>query len=193
MNIDMDRRLPRTGMLAFGLLLVAACATTPRVDIASDPNAEFARYTTFTFHEPLHTDRESGVGTVLSQLLRSVTMTEMQSRGYRYVKSDADLEVNFFVETQEKIESYPDAGWGAHYGYWRYPYGVWTDYGSERIRQYTVGTLHLDIVDLARRQLVWEAIAVGRVKSDFSYQQDDVRKAMVEMFAGFPARSAPLE
>jgi hypothetical protein len=175
------------------MFLVAACATAPRVDVARDPNAEFARYATFTFHEPLHTDRESGVGTVLSQLLRSLAMTEMESRGYRYVQENADLEINFFVETREKLESVPDPAWGVHYGYWNYPYGVWTGYGPERIRQYTVGTLHLDIVDVARKQLVWEAIAVGRVKTDFSYEQDDVRKALVEMFAGLPPRSAALE
>jgi len=183
----------RGGLLGALLLVVAACAATPRVDVASDPGADFGRYATFTFHEPLHTDRESGVGTVLSQLLRSLAMTELQSRGYVYVTENADLEVNFFVETREKLESVPDPDWGWHYGYWNYPYGVWTGYGygGERIRQYTVGSLHLDVVDLTRKQLVWEAVAVGRVKTDFSYEQEDVRRAMVEMFAGFPARSAP--
>lgn len=181
----------RGGLLGALLLVVAACAATPQVDVTSDPNADFGRYATFTFHEPLHTDRESGVGTVLSQLLRSLAMTELENRGYVYVTENADLEVNFFVETREKLESVPDPEWGMHYGYWNYPYGVWTGYGGERIRQYTVGTLHLDVVDLARKQLVWEAVAVGRVKTDFSYEQEDVRRAMVEMFAGFPARSAP--
>jgi len=183
----------RAGLLTASLLLVTGCVSTPQVEIASDPNADFPRYATFTFHEPLHTDRESGVSTVLSQLLRSLTMEAMESRGYGYVQQGADLEINFFVETREKIESYPEVGWGAHYGYWNYPFGVWTGYGSETIRQYTVGTLHLDIVDLARKQLVWEAIAVGRVDTDFSYEQDDVRAAMVEMFAGFPARSTLAE
>jgi hypothetical protein len=191
MRICNDRRWGKARLATVCLLLLAGCASTPRVDIASDPNAEFGRYETFTFHEPLHTDRESGVGTVLSQLLRSLTLVEMERRGYEYVERDADLEINFFVENREKIESYPDPARGMHYGYWNHPYGVWSGYGSERIRQYTIGTLHLDIVDLARKQLVWEAIAVDRVKTDFSYEQDDVRKAMVEMFAGFPARAAP--
>jgi len=174
------------------LLLLVACAATPRVDVASDPGLGAARYATYTFHEPLHTDRESGESTVLSQLLRNLARTEMDSRGYTYVEQDADLEINFFVETREKLESVPDADWGMHYGYWRYPYGVWGGYGTERIRQYTVGTLHLDIVDLARKQLVWEAIAEGRVRNDFSYEQDDVRKAMAEMFAEFPVHTPEL-
>jgi len=31
------------------------------------------------------------------------------------------------------------------------------------IRQYTQGTLGIDAVDVARRQLVWEGFALGRV------------------------------
>lgn len=192
----MNRVSPNGLFLVACVLVLSGCASTPRVDVASDPAAEFTRYATFTFHEPLHTDRESGVSTVLSQSLRRITLAEMQSRGYEYVEAsaNADLEVNFFVEHREKVESYPDGSWGMHYGYWGYPYGVWSGYSSPRIRQYTVGTLHLDIVDLDRKQLIWEAIAEGRVQSDYTYEQDDVEKAIVEMFAKFPPRTAqPLE
>jgi hypothetical protein len=176
-------------LVATGLLL-AACATTPQVSVVGDPQAEFSRYATYSFAKPLGTDRGTGVSTVLSNLLRSLARTEMDSRGFSYVETGGDLEVNFFVETQEKIETRYEPGWGMHYGYWNYPYGVWTDYDHTRIRQYTVGTLHLDIVDMARKQLIWEAIAQGRVKTDFTYEQDDVRAAMKEMFTGFPQRTA---
>ena len=175
--------------ILFLALLVGACASTPRVDVARDPEADFSRYTTFSFHTPLGTDRDSGTRTVLSQQLQNLTRAELESRGDRYVVADADLELDFFVETRERIESVPDPRMGMHYGYWRYPWSVWSGYEPERIRQYTIGTLHVDVVDVARKQLIWEAIAEGRVRSDFSYEQDDVRKAIAEMFEAFPARS----
>jgi Domain of unknown function (DUF4136) len=186
----MNRKPWKHAILATMVLLLAACATTPQVSVVGDPQAEFARYATYSFAKPLGTDRETGISTVLSNLLRSLARTELESRGFSYVETGGDLEVNFFVETKEKIESHYDPGWGMHYGYWNYPYGVWADYDHTHIHQYTVGTLHLDIVDLARKQLIWEAIAQGRVKTDFTYEQDDVRAAMAEMFTGFPRRTA---
>lgn len=177
------------GTALLGALLLGGCAATPRVDVAQDPEADFARYTTFTFHTPLGTDRDSGTRTVLSQQLQGLTRAELEARGYRYVTADADLELDFFVETRERIESVPDSRYDMHYGYWRYPWSVWGGYPPERIRQYTIGTLHVDVVDVARRQLVWEAIAEGRVRGDFSYEQDDVRKAVAEMFERFPRRA----
>ena len=60
------------------------------------------------------------------------------------------------------------------------------DYDQERIRQFTEGALHLDIIDVARKQLIWEAMAEHRVKSAHAYADEDVRAAMTGMFAGFP-------
>ena len=39
-----------------GLVLVAACASTPRISVVRDPGADFAGYRTFAFYEPLGTD-----------------------------------------------------------------------------------------------------------------------------------------
>jgi hypothetical protein len=172
-------------------LLLAGCASAPRVSVAQDPDAEFERYATFSFAHPLGTDRDPDVSTVLSNLLRSLAMTELEKRGYVHVERGGDLEVDFMVETREKIESFPDPAWGAHYGYWNHPYGVWAGYDHDHIRQYTVGTLHLDLIDVVRKQLIWEAIAEHRIESDFTYEQDDVRTAMGEMFRELPARRAP--
>lgn len=187
-------------------LLLAACATTPRVEVAHDPEADFARYRTFGFQEPLRTDRAEGTRTVLSQVLRNLTRAELESRGYRYAESGADLLLDFSVDTREKVESYPDHRVGIdyrmhpyyhpHYRPRYYPhyhprYSVWGGYDQVRIRQFTEGTLHVDVVDVARDQLVWEAVAQERLAGDdFVYAQDDVRAAITEIFARFPRRVA---
>ncbi len=43
----------RFAVLALFALLLSACATGPRVSTDADPQADFARYRTFAFHEPL--------------------------------------------------------------------------------------------------------------------------------------------
>lgn len=188
-----ERRLGwRQSAAGAAALLAAAlsgCASTPRVDVVSDPSLVPGRHATYRFHEPLHTDRESGEGTVLSQRLRSLAARELAARGCRRVDGDADLEVNFFTEMERRFESVPDDDWGFHYGYWNYPFGYWAGYRELRIRDYSVGTLHLDVVDVAGRQLVWEAAAADRVTSAFEYDDADIARAVARMFADFPACS----
>lgn len=163
------------------------CAGTPRVDVVSDPGLVPGRHATYRFHEPLHTDRETGEGTVLSQRLRSLAARELAARGCKRVDGDADLEVNFFTEVERRVESVPDDDWGFHTGYWNYPFGYWAGYRELRIRHYSVGTLHLDVVDVTRRQLVWEAAAADRLTSTFDYDDADLAQAVARMFADFPA------
>lgn len=174
------------GLVSLLLLVLGACAVTPQVDVVRDPGAAFNRFATFMFHAPLHTDRASGEGTVLSQRLRALAERELTARGCKPVTADADLEINFFVETRERIESVADDEWGFHYGYWGQPFGYWSGYRDPRVRQYTLGTLHLDVVDTARRQLVWEAVASDRVTTGLEFDDGDLDRAVVRMFEEFP-------
>jgi hypothetical protein len=176
--------------------LLGACATAPRVEVARDPGADFSRYATFSFHAPLGTDRPDGTGTILSQALRQASRSELEARGYRYTEQGGDLEVNFFVETREVVEGLrrPGVSVGVGYGSYHSRYGVWTGYGTDRIQQYTEGTLHVDVIDAARRQLIWEGIARDRLsEGDFAFELDEARQAVAEIFARFPRAPEPLD
>jgi hypothetical protein len=171
-------------------LTLTGCATLSRVDVAQDPLADFSRYATFSFHDPLGTDREDGTHTILSQTLREATRNELEARGYRYDDGDADLRVNFFIETREVIEGLRRPGLGVGYGVFHRHYGVWADYETD-IRQYTEGTLHVDVIDAARGQLVWEGLAQGRLaEHDFAFAGEEVAAALASVFAEFPRRGS---
>lgn len=178
-------------MLLVMASLVAACATSPRVEVQRSPEADFTRYDTFSFHQPLGTDRQEGTATILSQTLKRATRAELESLGYRYVEDDADLQVNFFVETKDLIEGMrPRSGISIGYGVFHRHYGVWTDYGpGTEVRQYTQGTLHFDVVEAESDQLVWEGIARAREPADgFAFEPEDVEQAVDRVFANFPRR-----
>ena len=169
------------------LALLGGCATGPRVEAVRSPEATFDAYRTFTFHRPLGTDRQEGAGTILSQTLRRATRAELEALGYEYVESDGDLQVNFFVETREVVEGLrrnPSIGIG--YGIFHRHYGVWADYGTD-VRQYTEGTLHVDVVDAETNQLVWEGIARGRQSdADLTFDPERVEDAVSRVFERFP-------
>lgn len=180
----------RSPLVLAGALLVAlflaSCATGPRVDSVQSPEADFSRYQTFSFHQPLGTDRQEGAGTILSQTLRRASRDELESRGYRYVPGEADLEVNFFVETREVVEGLRRPGVSVGYGIFHRHYGVWADYGND-VRQYTEGTLHIDVVDSETDQLAWEGVVRGRRDSDeLTIDTERVQEAVARAFARFP-------
>lgn len=159
-----------------GLVLVAACSS-PRVIANCDPSADFSAYRTYGFPPRLGTD-EASYGSILSQVLKSAAERELAARGYE-PSDDPDLLVNFFLDTEEKTRTVETPGVA-------YGYGMYTGYDTTVVN-YTEGTLHIDLVDRERKQLVWEGIVIGRVTDDVRKKlQEKVDKAVAEVFAEYP-------
>ena len=187
----------RIGWYFLGLTLavLAGCASAPRVDVARAPGADFTRFDTFTFHEPLGTDRQEGTSTILSQTLKETTRSQLDAKGYEYVEENADLEVNFFVETKEVISGLsrrPSLSIG--YGVFHRHYGVWTGYDpGVDVQQYTQGTLHVDVIDAENDRLVWEGVARTRQPADgFVFDPERIQTSVDRVFADFPSRVAAI-
>lgn len=179
-------------ILAAGVTLMIGCVSTPRVAVIRDPEADFDRYTTFGFYQPLGTDREGGTGTMLSRTLRNATRAELESLGYRFDQDNADLRVNFFVETREVIRGQRGPSFTVGYGVYHRHYGVWTGYDTD-IRQHTESTLHVDVVDTGRDQLVWEGISTERLRDhDLAFEPDNLESSVARIFADFPPRRLTL-
>jgi hypothetical protein len=176
--------------LALGVL-VAGCAAKPVIVTNSDPDADFRLFRTFEFEEQLGTDRASGTRTLLSHhLIESVT-AELEKRGYERVEGGADLRINFYVSTKEKIDVHTVAGpaWGGYYGYRSGLYGAWYGYETH-VTQYTEGTLNVDVIDTRKDQLVWEGAVIGRVRDvEDDGLQHRVLEAVQQLFARYPYRA----
>ena len=175
---------------------LAGCASGPRVYTQFDQAADWSRYRTFGFVEPLGTDR-AGYQTIVSQHLKEAARREMNARGFRYAEQDPDLVLNFNAELSEKVRSAstgPVFGAG-YYGYRRGLYGAWPMYPAEPlITTYREGTLNVDLVDRVRRQMVWEGVAVDTV-TDRTLENlgAGIDAAVAAVFAKLPvgARAAP--
>lgn len=174
------------GFLVTLAAVLAGCAAAPRVEVVRAPGTAFGEYQTFSFHQPLGTDR-NGTRTILSQRLVAASRMELENLGYRYVEHGGDLEVNFFVETREILEG-RDSGVSFGYGVFHRHYGVWSGYDPV-FREYVVGTLHVDVVDAGADQLVWEAVARSRrSEGDFDFDPEQAEVAAARVFADFPRR-----
>ena len=176
---------------AAALLLLsglAACSSGPRIITNSAPDFNVANYRTFGFFSPLSTDR-GNVQSLESKRLVASTTRELEMAGLRRDDSNPQLLVNFAISTRETIQSRPSSGMSVHHGRGRY--GTWSGYSvgmsSNEVVQRTEGTLSVDLVDVSRRQLVWEGAATKRVTDSMRQNRDQVLdNAIAEIFKQFP-------
>lgn len=168
------------------MALLAACASNPTIRSDYDHNADFSKYRTFGFMSPLATDK-AGYSTLLTERLKTATRNQMELRGYAYSATNPDLLINFNAKLQERTQVTP-APMGPYYGYRMGFYGGWPGYGwASDVYQYTEGTLNVDLVDAARRQLVWEGVGQGELSepSQMSSSQN-VEKNVALIFDRYP-------
>lgn len=185
-------RIQRLLIPVAALTLLAACAApAPTIRSNEDPNTNFAQYKTYDFVPELAGD-DFGYQSFLVQYLKNAINREMQARGYQLSPDNPELLVNFYVNTKEKIRSTTTTAptmAGGYYGYRRGAYGAWGGaYGTETtVTQYTEGTLSIDLVDAARKQLVWEGVAVGRIRqSALDDLEGAANRVVPQIFEQFP-------
>ena len=185
-----SRRLPAaaTSAAVALMLLLGGCASTPEVRVDFDRSADFTRYKTFGFASPLGTDR-GGYQSIVSQYLKAATQREMEARGMRLEAGAPQLLVNFNAALNEKLRvtSVPSMGYG-YYGYRGGMYSAWPMYhDGTTVTPYTEGTLNIDVIDAARKQLVWEGVVTGSVtQAKLDNVQPEIDAAVAAAFSKYP-------
>ena len=162
-------------------LMLAGCASSgPTITVNSAPGADLSNLQTFNFMQPLGTDRSNGARTSMSTMLLNSVSREMAGRGLRQSDSP-DLLVDFFVTTEERMDvrtttTSMHSVHSVHRSHWsRGCCSTWPTYQTT-VRQYTQGTLLIDLIDPAANALAAEGAAQSRLRSDSLTQQqmDDV-------------------
>lgn len=200
MNVNLARpstHAPRRAvLLGAAILLLSGCAAQPDIRIDYDPSADFASYSTYGFPAELGTDR-AGYSTLITTYFRNAVDREMQRLGYRYSETSPDLLVNFFANVRDvtTVRRQPRVSLG--YGYYGYRYGLygaWPLYADDvDTVHYKIGTANIDVVDAEREQLIWEAVAEGRLSAqDMENPRAAIDEIVAELFTRYPTNgSAP--
>ena len=171
-------------------VLLAGCASSGNLRSDYDPTADFGAYRTYNFIE--RGSNEQYESFFDRYMVEAITL-EMENRGY--VKSDnPDLLVNFNAILQDKTQvrstPAPTPMYGGYYGYRAGYYGAWGGYPyatETHVSQYTEGTFNIDLVDAKKKQLVWEAVGIGRVSdSDLENLEERVNEGVPRFFERYP-------
>lgn len=179
-------------MAAAVVLVLAACATGPRVTSDVDPSANFGQYRSFAFYSPLAIEGQ-GYATLTSGRTKDAARRQMESRGYVYDEKSPDLWVNLNAYMQEKTDvvSTPEVDYDYYYSYRARRYvavPTWRD--RTDVYKYTEGTLNVDLVDAKQNRLVWTGVAVGRVgRTKPEERGAKIDAAIAEIFLRYPYRA----
>jgi hypothetical protein len=182
-------RWPRNATTAMMLVAISACASSgPTIITNSAPDFFVGNYQTFSFLDPLSTDRGT-VRSLNSTHLINATTSELELAGLRRVENNGDLLINFVLSTRETLQTRSTPSAGIHHGRGRY--GTWSGYSmstsTTEVVQRTEGTLAVDVIDRSRNQLVWEGAARSRVTDSMRQNAEQVlQDAIRDIFAQFP-------
>lgn len=164
----------------FFLLLISSCAS---VNVLSDYDSQtdFKEYKSYAFYKT-GIDKAQISDLDKKRILRAIE-TEMDSLGF--VKSDKpDILVSIFTNERVEVDVYN--GWGYGYGWgwgWGWPgyYGYYNPYFwgpgyyGNNVSTRTEGSLYIDLIDTARKELVWQGRGVGTLNSTKNIEKKEKR------------------
>ncbi len=177
---------------AAALSVLAGCASGPTIRTNVDPAANLSSYKTYMFAAKTGTDAQN-FSTPITSYFKESIRREMDARGYKYIEGGpAELLVNFNANARENVDvrSTPGPTYG-YYGYRGGLYGASAFPPEVQTVRYKVGTANVDVVDLSKKQVVWEGIAEARLTEKMMKDpRTAISGVITEMFAKFPARAA---
>jgi hypothetical protein len=169
------------------LLLLTACSTTPSLEARTDYNREFDFSGVESIAiQPVQRANLAAVRISDMQVARMNTAfrNALEARGLKVVDDNAraDLLMTWHLVTEERTDV---RTYNTHsmYNCWRCGPAV----SDVSVRQFTQGTLIVDMIDPARNRSVWRSIVQSRLRQTDAEQAEALRnEAARASFAQFP-------
>lgn len=178
----------RSTVLLMVVLLASAALGCSGISYNNDfdPAIDFGGFSSFAWVEDIDANavKSRGMDPLDERRVKSALDQQLESRGYRKDTSgQPDFLVNFYVTTQEKIDvNTYHTGWG-YYG--------WYGGTQTSVRQWTQGTLVIDFIDTAQKDLAWRGWATAAV-DDFDRMTAEKKTETVnEIVAGILKQFPP--
>lgn len=180
-------RRSRILLIAFLGLILNACTLAPRVNTDFDTNANFGHLKSFAFAPEANTD--GSITTLLNKRVKDAITSSLQAQGHPLVtEAEADFLVAFHTSYEKRIDvdTYYTT-WGIQPFWWYGPYHR-AHVPTTRVREYTVGTLVVDIIDAKKKTVVWSSNGANTLSKSLSPQEREAKINLVvsTMVAEFP-------
>ncbi len=176
-------------LLSF-VALLGGCTSTPNVSTDFNPAYDFSAKHSFALVRKASTGNGAAQSNdLLSNRIESAITTALAARGFKVVEpAQADMLVSFFVTSQSKtdIRTYNDG-----FSYRRcWSISCNTMATTVDVRNYEEGTLFIDFIDPASRELQWRGLVSKRLSSKRTSAERDklIRESVEAVLATFPPK-----
>jgi hypothetical protein len=175
------------------LALLSACSSSPTFDATTDHDSEydFSGVRKIAIQPYNRLDPASvRISDMQVARIEEALADELRNKGFAIVEdqAQADAFLSWHLVTQEKtdVRTYNSM---SYYNCWRCGPTV----SDVSVRQYTQGTLIVDLIDPIRNQSVWRSVIQSRLdpEPDPSSAEQNRREAARTVFAEFPPTAAP--
>jgi len=176
--------------------MVSACSSGLQVRSDSDPAADFSRYQSYDFFDPMGV--EGGYNSpIFGEHFRAAISREMGQRSYRKMDSPGNspgllVNVTMRADDQVKMKAYTAPYMSG--AYYNRPGGAY--YGSslglgvsvsQRATRVTEVSVFIDLVDVEQHKVVWQGVAVLTASDKVAKQlRDAIHTAVYEVFKQYP-------
>lgn len=190
------RSRPLLGVAALSTLALMACGPAIDVRTVVSPDAHFGTLHTFRIlpapeprrGERLPPDDPMLVNSITNRALRHAVSDALAERGYVPSDSHPDFLVAYYASSKHKL----DVTWW-NYGYpfrprwWR---GWGPRWGGPVVTEYTEGTVIIDLLDAATKDLLWRGRGVAVVSDDVQEYLIDLKRTISAILDELP-RATP--
>jgi hypothetical protein len=179
-------------------IALAACAPVkPKVDAQADPAADYSRFASFAFVEPLAIE-SAGFSPIYGEAFRRELGAALEQRGLERVaggEEGPDLLINVASNLTGERDSFRTDPYQALHTsrtgdtFYEGNRGFGQGFGAGTVRSGVgEGSFDVGFVDPERKTMVWEAVASGRMdlKNDRAAIDEQVRMVVGEVMALAP-------
>jgi len=177
--------------LILSITAIAVCVTSGWAGEAKndfDPDAKFASFKTFAIIGGKDLERSGWLDEPeMRERFKNFISGALEMRGLKEVPKDAPhtLAVRFWVARRAKqdVEVIGIDMWGGYPAYWG---GMWGySYEEYVIHNYVQGTMIVDVIDPATKELVWRTFLKQKIE-DRAKAYNEAKKNLYKAFAVWP-------
>ncbi|MEW6366888.1 MAG: DUF4136 domain-containing protein [Acidobacteriota bacterium] len=170
--------------------VVAVALTTSVPVLAEDVTYDYAKGTDFAAYKTYSwTEGTKAANPLMDQRITGAINTQLTAKGL--IPADADATPNLCVayhaavDTQLSMDTWNTGGWGG----WRWGGGFGSAHTS--INKILVGQIIVDIVDAAKKEIVWRGVVSGTIDPKASPEKLDktVNNGMEKLFKNYPPKA----
>lgn len=168
----------------FLVLAINMACSGKKVNYDYDQNADFTQYKTYSYQATSPAQNQ-----LVDQRIVAALDSELSKQGIRKVDSNSDLVATYHASTeQQKSFNTTTYGYGGGGPGMRRRGGMGMGMGSSTTteRDYTVGTLVVDLYEAGKKQLVFRGTAEGTLSDNPDKNTKSINDSMKKIFEKYP-------